>query len=437
MKKLIFTALFFVSLNSHAQIGDFLKQLGNSLEDIKKTIPSQLTLDKNNNSEKSNRKDENLLKLNMHQLAAVMNGRWATNEINCENRVGYYIQVVSGEDKPMVRGKHDTTISLYDESNMLVLKENYENMGFNNVGGDVNVRLGQFSEWTFKIIANDKIQLNNRLLKPGKGGSQQAKVEPLNLVKCGYKKINPEIVEINGFGIKEFILGGIPPKMGSEILCEPSKYFKQTKYEVCSYDTTILESPYLAIANIFDEKISAVVFIDKIWSSEILNRTAIGKKPDFQIGRLMSINDFDNYLNDIIISIKEKNNNKEPQVAKEKINSINGVSTLLVSELNKPESSIFRNFLFSKCPNCNSTRYTFQWDMPEHTIKVHASVPETKEHPYPFYSVIIEYENKNFNRLKHISLHAIDKMEEERKNLENQNMKKMEADKNANRKKDI
>jgi hypothetical protein len=41
MKKLIFTALFFVSLNSHAQIGDFLKQLGNSLEDIKKTIPSQ------------------------------------------------------------------------------------------------------------------------------------------------------------------------------------------------------------------------------------------------------------------------------------------------------------------------------------------------------------------------------------------------------------
>jgi hypothetical protein len=98
--------------------------------------------------------------------------------------------------------------------------------------------------------------------------------------------------------------------MGSEIICKPSKYFKQSKFEECSYETTILESPYMAIADIFDEKISKVIFVDKIWSAEILSRRIKGENPDSQIGKLMSINDFDNYLNDIILSIKEKNNNQ-------------------------------------------------------------------------------------------------------------------------------
>ena len=81
--------------------------------------------------------------------------------------------------------------------------------------------------------------------------------------------------------------------------------------------------------------------------------------------------------------------------------------------------------------------YDFSWDMDNYLIKVNISVPESKDDPFPFYSSTIMYHTKdaikNNERLDALSEKLT---QDELDSISNFN-KKIEMQKNENRKKDF
>ena len=385
------------------------------------------------------------------ELSSYLNGRWSNIEGGCENRTGIYLQI-SNIKEASQNNKTPVTIQRYSKEGKLVEIVKYENIDWYKDGRRSLARMEDQhgDNFAFELLSQEKMRLitrtnadfykKNKLIDNGIIVNTKEKIN--DYIKCKYKDQDPLYDSANAFGIKGFNLGATPPPMGSEKDCTPYKYFYKTKLETCVYQTTILEIPYTVIAKIFDDKISEVIFTDNIFLHESIANADSWQRNNV-VGKLTIVKDFSVYSNDLIKSIVERNKNINPSITKEEIKSIQFINPMIVDYAKKEEKKSdqpmnrFINVLNNQCKSCKSTLYQFKWNQPTHIIHVATSVPESKEHPYPFYSVVINYKDKDIdNKIKNAEdlIKQLDN-EERRSALDKQ--KKIEEEKNEKRKKDF
>jgi len=470
----IFFIFTFYYLNANAQIGDLFRKLG----DVIDGVTTKLTEDNNKTQTKE---EENLTNQNSDKISKefIINGQnvfisdypnlvgiWSSPEY-CKSILekradSYGVQIYLRENELTIKTFKNST-EYIDESlvtNILKISidgkvyikliGNYTNSNFKNVS---ETRIWDITNIASnKLLLIDRIYANQQIVKNGidiKTGQKFGIVE-----KCQLKNdIQPSEVNNspnkikNTFGIKNFHLGESPPYGGK---CQKSEFFEETKIQTCEYSTTILEVPYKVTLVIYDGKITSVLLFDNLFAVESGN--SYNKniwQQNNTIGKLTSINNFPKYLDDLISSVNEKNNEIKPTITKNIADSIKSLNHIFLTatkaeiELNKSGqnySKDLQNFmgkLVDQCKNCKSTIYTIEWKLPSHYVGIDAYVPESKEHPYPFYNVSIVYKDNKFDDLMENTNKLITQLREKRKQDQRNQEKIIEDLKNEKRKKDF
>jgi len=434
-------------------------------------------------------------------LKDLLLGRWASPIVcnTVTNRKGgTYISLNNNQE--LITQNFDPTSSSFvsetiinrlerfsvDGKNLLKLSGIFSNNEYKNIKDE---RI-----WDITNISNNKIygvdrKINNQqTFKDGvdlRSGQKVAYIE-----KCGAQNNNQitgqapkpdnsqsSNVKKISFGIKGIELGGSVP-VGFN--CTNDKYYSATNRKTCFGKTTVLEVPYNVTIVLIDEKIDAVRLYDDIWGNEwsIANGR---KKPNEDLwdrerrfGKLTTINDFSIYMNDLVKNIIERidDSKKTPKVEKKEIKSLESFSATMFTgivnsrnnikifenklssskekQLSTADNTLYQeskeliknanmllSVLESQCKSCKSSSYDFSWDMGEYLIKIKTTMPETKEDPFPFYSSLITYNTKDAPKTaERLDTLHLKLEEDELKGIADFN-KKIEVQKNENRKKDF
>ena len=316
------------------------------------------------------------------------------------------------------------------------------------------IRVEKFSLLVADSMGNKQII---QLIENGRIIQSNRKVN--DFIKCDFSEDSAKADKSKTFGIKDLTLDSIPPPIGSdnEVLCKPEKYYVKTKLVICSYKTTLLEIPFSAHAVIHEDKIIQVVFMDDLFESESAdsyNRNIWDRNKI--IAKLKSIKDFSAFSNDLIKLIEEKINVK-PEIKIKSANSMELLNYTLTNAIiqskeqskkeegiktNKAKQSLntyefYLNALKRQCETCKSKEYSFIWKQQNYGVNVGTIVPESKEHPYPFYGIIINYSLINADKKIASIKDLVKTLDFDAVNQKNQKEQNLDKEKNEKRKKDF
>ena len=429
-------------------------------------------------------------------LKELLVGRWAS-PIVCNtvtNRKGGTYISLNNNQEMIVQNFSTTSSSFINETTINRLeKYSVDGKNFLRLSGlfsdnkDKNIKDERI--WDITNISDNKIYIverktnNQQTVKDGVELSGGQKIS--NLEKCSTQNNNQIVDQVAksdnaqsnnlkkiSFGIKGIELGGSVP-VGFE--CTNDKYFDATKTKYCTGTTTILEVPYAAEILVIEDKVESVFLTDDIWGAESKQKQNIDLwTRENKFGKLTIVNDFGGYMNDLVKNVIEKigDPKENPKTVVKETKSIEFISALyrkniivarkniklgedklsaskdkklsneeiaLLQQSKKiiDNASNLLNILDSQCKSCKSSTYSFTWYLSDYHIRIETSLPETKEDPYPFYSSSIDYQTNDAVKKIEI-LDAVRKRleEDELKAISNFN-KKIEVQKNENRKKDF
>ena len=469
----IFFIFTFYYLNANAQIGDLFRKLG----DVIDGVTTKLTED---NNKIQTKEEENLTNQNSEKISKefIINGQnvfisdypnlvgiWSSPEyckLILDKRADAYGAQINLRKNELTIKTFENLTEFIDESLVtniqkisidgriyLKLTGNYTNSNLKNASETRIWDITNISNNQFFLI--DRVYSNQQIIKNGidiKTGRKIGFVE-----KCQLKN-DIQVSEVNNsnkikntFGIKNFYLGESPPYGGK---CQKSEFFEETKIQTCEYSTTILEVPYKVTLVIYDGKITSVLLFDNLFAVESGN--SYNKniwQQNNTIGKLTSINNFPKYLDDLISSVNAKNNEIKPIITKNIADSMKSLNHIFLTatkaeiELNRSGQNYSKNLqnfmgkLMDQCKNCKSTIYAIEWKLPSYYVGIDAFVPESKEHPYPFYNVTIVYKDNEFEERMANAKKLITQLDDKKRQDQINQEKIIEDLKNEKRKKDF